>query len=77
MREIRKKKQPSGSATKAIPPWELQQSMSSLNDFVKHRKLVHYYYNYCHSKLSALGTSAEHVVPKLLCKAQKVGSLLL
>ena len=37
VREIREKKQPSGSATRAVPPWELQQSMSFL---VKHRKLV-------------------------------------
>ena len=40
VRETRKKKQPSGSATRAVPPWELQQSMSVLNDFVKYRKLV-------------------------------------
>ena len=40
VRETRKQKQPSGSATKSIPPWELVQSMRFLNDFVKHRKLV-------------------------------------
>ena len=40
VREIRKKKQPSGSTTRAVAPWELQQSMSFLNDFVKHRKLI-------------------------------------
>ena len=40
VREAQKQKQPSGSATKTIPPWELLQSMTFLNDFVKHRKLV-------------------------------------
>ena len=42
--------QPSGSATKAIPQWEVQQSLSFLDDFVKHRKLVRCHYNYCHSR---------------------------
>ena len=40
VRETRKKKKLSGSATRAVSPWELQQSTSFLNYFVKHKKLV-------------------------------------
>ena len=29
-----------GQCPKSIPPWELVQSTTFLNDFVKHRKLV-------------------------------------
>ena len=38
VREVRKKKKPTGSAAKTTPSWELLEHMTFLRDFVKHRK---------------------------------------
>ena len=41
VRELKKKKKPTGSAAKTTPDWELLEHMMFIRDFIKHRRYIY------------------------------------